>query len=134
VTEDCIFCSIVSGEAPAHVIDQDDNTMAFLDINPWTRGHSLVIPRRHSKNLYEIDPADLEHSMRAAKRVAAQLRERLGCDDIVLLNSCEPAAWQVVPHFHIHVIPRYADDGLEFPRSAQADPDDVGKLAEQLRL
>jgi histidine triad (HIT) family protein len=134
VTEDCIFCSIVSGEAPAHVIDQDDNTLAFLDINPWARGHALVIPKRHSKNLYEIDQADLEHSMLAAKRVAAQLRERLDCDDIALLNSCEPAAWQVVPHFHINVIPRYADDGFKFPRPAQADPDGVGQVAQQLRL
>ena len=68
--DDCIFCKIVSGELPSERVDSDDRTIAFMDINPWTRGHALVIPREHSRNLYEIDPEDLDATVRAAQRLA----------------------------------------------------------------
>ena len=132
MAEDCIFCAIVAGDASAEIIHQDEHTVAFLDINPWARGHSLVVPRRHSKNLYDIDEDDLEHTMIAAKRLAKQAKEALGCEDVMLLNSSEPAAWQVVPHFHVHVIPRYADDSFRFPQPERADPDEIAKVASEL--
>jgi len=74
---DCIFCKIVAGELPAHKIDEDEHTVAFLDINPWTRGHSLVIPKEHSRNVYDIAPGDLTATAVAAQRLAQRLRERL---------------------------------------------------------
>ena len=124
MADDCIFCKIVAGELPAEVVDQDDHTVSFMDINPWTRGHALVIPRNHSRNLYEIDEEDLAHVAAAAKRLALRMRERLGCDGINLLNSSETAAWQTVFHFHMHVIPRYEDDPLRLPGAPQqVDPD-----------
>jgi len=116
----------VAGELPARTIDQDEHTLAFMDINPWTRGHALVIPRRHSRNLYEVQDDDLKASAVAAKRLALRMKERLGCDGVNLLNACEPAAWQTVWHFHIHVIPRYADDTLEVP--TRPEPGDEAEL------
>ena len=113
--DDCIFCKIVAGELPAERVAEDDHTVSFLDINPWTRGHALVIPRGHSKNLYEIPDDDLARTVRAAKGLASLMRDRLGADGVNLLNSCEPAAWQTVFHFHVHVIPRYEDDPLRLP-------------------
>ena len=115
VADDCIFCKIVAGDLPAERVQEDEHTVAFMDLNPWTRGHALVIPRRHSRNLYEVPEEDLAPYAAAAKRLAERMRDRLGCDGVNLLNACEPAAWQTVFHFHIHVIPRYEDDPLRLP-------------------
>jgi histidine triad (HIT) family protein len=132
--DDCIFCKIVSGELPAEVVDQDDHTVSFMDINPWTRGHALVIPRTHSRNLYEADEEDLAHVTAAAKRLALRMRERLACDGINLLNSSETAAWQTVFHFHMHVIPRYEGDPLRLPGAPQqVNQDELSQVAEELR-
>jgi histidine triad (HIT) family protein len=121
--DDCIFCKIAAGEAPAEIVQEDEHTLAFMDLNPWTRGHALVIPRRHSRNLYEIESEDLDRTMEGAQRLALRARDALGCDGVNLINSCEPAAWQTVFHFHVHVIPRYEDDPLRLP----GQPMDVGE-------
>jgi len=126
--DDCIFCKIASGELPSEQVDEDERTVAFMDINPWTHGHALVIPRVHAKNLYEIEPADLDATMRAAQRLATRMRDRLHCDGVNLLNSCEAAAWQTVFHFHVHVIPRFEDDPLRLP-GAPREPGE-GELAD----
>ena len=134
MAEDCIFCKIVSGELPAQKVDEDEHTISFMDINPWTRGHALVIPREHATNLYEIGDEDLGRTAAAAKRLALRMRDRLGCDGVNLLNSTEPAAWQSVFHFHMHVIPRYDDDPLRLPGAPQqVEPDELAKIAEELR-
>jgi len=134
VADDCIFCKIVAGEMPAEVVQEDEHTLAFMDINPWTRGHALVIPRNHSKNLLEIADKHLAHTASAAKRLAARMTERLDADGVNLLNACGPAAWQTVFHFHIHVIPRYEDDPLQLPtRPQEADKDELAAVAGELR-
>jgi histidine triad (HIT) family protein len=134
VAEDCIFCKIVAGEIPAQRVDEDEHTIAFMDVNPWTRGHALVIPRVHSRNLYEVGDEDLAHTAGAAKRLAVRMRDRLGCDGVNLINSCEPAAWQTVFHLHVHVIPRYDGDPLQLPtRPREADDDELAKVADELR-
>jgi histidine triad (HIT) family protein len=134
VTEDCIFCKIVAGDLPAHKVQEDEHTIAFMDLNPWTRGHALVIPRRHSRNLYEVPDEDLEHAVLAAKRLALTMRDRLGCDGVNLLNCCEPAAWQTVFHTHIHVIPRYDDDPLRLPgQPMQPKEGELAEVAAELR-
>src|ERR687894_2804620 len=133
MADDCIFCKIAAGELPSEIVQEDEHTVAFMDLNPWTRGHALVVPRRHTPNLYEIDDDDLRHTAVAARRLARRMRERLGCDGINLLNAAEPAAWQTVFHFHLHVIPRYHDDSLEVPtRPMQADADDLAGVANEL--
>ena len=132
--DDCIFCKVLAGEIPAQMVDEDEHTVAFMDINPWTRGHALVIPRTHSRNLYEIPDDDLHQTAVAAKRLAQRMKERLGCDGVNLLNSCEPAAWQTIFHFHVHVIPRYDDDPLELPtRPQRAEAEDLEAIAGELR-
>jgi histidine triad (HIT) family protein len=130
----CIFCKIVAGELPAAKIDEDESTISFMDINPATRGHALVIPRRHANDLLEIEPDELAAVIGAAQRLAARVPERLGADGVNLLNSCGAAAWQTVFHFHIHVIPRYADDPLRLPWTpAPGDADEIASAAAALR-
>ena len=114
-TDDCIFCKIVAGELPATIVDEDERTVAFMDISPATRGHALVIPRAHARGLFEVSDEDLAACAQAARRLATRARERLGADGVNLLNSCGRAAWQTVFHFHVHVIPRYQNDPLRLP-------------------
>ena len=134
MADDCIFCAIAAGEGPGEVVQEDEHTVAFMDINPWTRGHALVIPRAHSRNLYEIGEEDLARTMAAAKRLAERMRDALGCDGINVLNSCEQAAWQTVFHFHVHVIPRYDDDPLQLPaRPEQVDHEQLEPVAAEIR-
>ena len=132
--DDCIFCAIASGEGPAEIVQEDQHTVAFMDLNPWTRGHALVIPRRHARSLYEIDDEELSRVAVAAKRLAQLMRDRLGCDGVNVLNSTEPAAWQTVFHYHVHVIPRYEDDPLRLPgQPQQVEQDELKRVADELR-
>jgi histidine triad (HIT) family protein len=130
---DCIFCKILAGEIPARIVDEDERTIAFMDIAPATRGHALVVPRAHSRDLLEIAPEDLQATALAAQRLAGRATERLAADGVNLLNACGPAAWQTVYHFHIHVIPRYRDDPLRLPWiPSQGDPDEIAAAAQEL--
>jgi histidine triad (HIT) family protein len=125
-SSDCLFCKIVAGEIPATRVREDERTVAFMDINPATRGHVLVVPRAHATDLLEVPQEDLAACLAAAQDLAGRQRERLGADGVNLLNSCGAAAWQTVFHFHVHVIPRYADDPLRLPwRPAPGDADEI---------
>jgi histidine triad (HIT) family protein len=131
---DCIFCKIIAGELPGQIIDQDERTVAFMDINPATRGHALVVPREHSRDLLEIPEDDLEAVAVAAQRLARRMHERIGVDGVNLLNARGEAAWQTVFHFHMHVIPRYHDDPLRLPWTpAPGDQDEIAAAADELR-
>lgn len=117
---DCLFCRIVAGDLPARIVAEDELTVSFMDISPATRGHALVVPRRHADDLYSIGPEDLAACMGSAQALALRARDRLGADGVNLLNSCRPDAWQTVFHFHVHVIPRYQGDPLKLPWVPQA--------------
>jgi histidine triad (HIT) family protein len=130
---ECLFCKIVAGEVPATIVAQDERTIAFMDINPATRGHALVIARGHARDVHEIDPKDHEAIAAAAQRIAARAREHLGADGVNLLSSSGAAAWQTVFHFHMHVIPRYEGDPLKLPWvPAPGDMDDIVAAGAQL--
>lgn len=132
--QDCIFCKIIAGDIPAQLVDEDERTVAFMDIRPATRGHALVVPRRHARDLLEIEPADLEATILAAQRLASKMPSRLGAAGVNLLNSCGRAAWQTVFHFHVHVIPRYDGDPLRLPWTpAEGDPEEIAGAADALR-
>jgi Diadenosine tetraphosphate (Ap4A) hydrolase and other HIT family hydrolases len=119
---------------PGQIVDSDEHTVAFMDINPATRGHALVVPRRHSADLMEVSDEDLTYTMLAARRLARRIRETLEPDGFNILNSCGAAAWQTVFHFHVHVIPRYVDDPLKLPWvPGPGDADEIAAVAEQLR-
>ncbi len=130
---DCIFCRILAGDLPATIIDEDDRTISFMDINPATRGHALVIPRNHARDLLTVEPSDLAAVSFAAARLAARMSARLGASGVNLLNSCGAAAWQTVFHFHLHVIPRYDDDPLRLPWTpAPGDPAEIAAAAQEI--
>jgi histidine triad (HIT) family protein len=129
---DCLFCRIVAGEMPATIIDSDELTVSFMDINPVTRGHALVVPRTHSRDLHDIGAEDLAAVTRAAQRLAAHVRDALGADGINLLNFSGRAAWQTIFHFHLHVIPRYEDDPLRL--QWLPGPGDAGEIAAAAEL
>lgn len=131
---DCLFCKIIAKEIPAQIVAEDDRTVAFMDINPATRGHALVVPRRHAANVLEIEPDDLAATVLAAQRLARRITERLEADGVNLLNSCGPVAWQTVFHLHVHVIPRYSGDPLRLPWTPKpGDPDEIAAAAADLR-
>jgi histidine triad (HIT) family protein len=131
---DCLFCKIVAGELPAQVVAEDERTVAFMDINPATRGHLLVVPREHSRDLLEVASEDLSATALAAQRLAVRVSQRLGADGVNLLNSCGQAAWQTVFHFHIHVIPRYRGDPLRLPWvPGPGDAEEIAAAAAALR-
>jgi histidine triad (HIT) family protein len=129
----CIFCRILAGELPATIIDEDDRTLAFMDINPATRGHALVIPRTHARDLLVVEPDDLAAVSAAAARLAARMSAGLGATGVNLLNSCGSAAWQTVFHFHLHVIPRYDSDPLRLPWTpTPGDPSEIAAAAQDI--
>jgi histidine triad (HIT) family protein len=130
----CLFCKIVAGKLPSRRVEEDERTVTFMDIAPATRGHALVVPRNHSLDLLEIEPADLAAVIAGAQRQARRAIERLGADGVNLLNSSRAPAWQTVFHFHIHVIPRYAGDPLRLPWTpSPGDPDAIAAAVERLR-
>ena len=131
---DCLFCKIVAGELPATIVADDERTVSFMDINPATRGHALVVPRAHAADLLEIGQEDLAACAAAAKRLAVRAKEALGADGVNLINACGAAAWQTVFHFHVHVIPRYRDDPLKLPWvPAPGDADEIAAAGAALR-
>jgi histidine triad (HIT) family protein len=131
---DCLFCGIVAGTIPSETIDSDERTVAFMDINPATPGHALVVPREHSADLLEIGEEDLTATVLASQRLAKRMKDVLEANGINLLNSCGAAAWQTVFHFHIHVVPRYVDDPLKLPWVPEpGDSDEIASVAQRLR-
>jgi histidine triad (HIT) family protein len=132
--QDCIFCKILTGELPATIVDEDEHTIAFMDINPATRGHALVVPRLHTPDLLSIEPDELAATIGAAQRLATRAKERLKADGINVINSCGAAAWQTVFHFHLHVIPRYQGDPMRLPwLPASGDPVEIAAAATAIK-
>lgn len=130
----CIFCAIVEGSAPAEVVDADEHTLAFLDINPATAGHALVVPRRHVTDLWDMTTDLAGPLMTAVHRLAGRMRDTLTPDGLNLLQSTRAAAFQTVFHLHVHLIPRYPGDAIRLPWvPSPGDPDQITAVAEQLR-
>ena len=133
MTADCIFCRIVAGQAAAYVVAEDDQSMAFLDRGQAAAGHTLIVPRTHASDIWEITQPDLTAVMVMAKQVAHLLDERLSPDGLNLTQSNRTAGWQDVFHFHVHVIPRWIGDGLTPPWKASS-PTDAELAATLARL
>jgi histidine triad (HIT) family protein len=134
MASDCLFCGIIAGDVPGQIVDSDEYTVAFMDINPATPGHALVVPREHTADLMEISDEDLERTMVAARRLARKMEASLEPAGYNVLNACRPAAWQTVFHFHLHVIPRYEDDPLQLPWIPRgAEPDEIAAVADKIK-
>lgn len=136
MSDQCLFCSIVAGDIPSVRVAEDDTTYAFMDINPATDGHLLVVPKHHSRDLLEIPAKDLAAVTLMGQRIARVAVDELGADGVNLLNSCGADAWQTVFHFHLHVIPRFVDgarDNLVLPwEPTPGDMDSISALGERL--
>jgi len=104
---DCIFCKIIAGEIPSNTIYEDDEFKVFLDVNPASKGHALIVPKVHYANLYDIDEEVAGRVMKLAKKLAIRMTKVLGCDGFNILQNNNEAAGQTVFHFHVHLIPRY---------------------------
>ncbi|OEU51627.1 MAG: histidine triad (HIT) protein [Desulfobacterales bacterium S3730MH5] len=132
---DCIFCKIVAGEIPSVKIYEDDSVLAFMDINPLNNGHLLIIPKAHAATIHEISEADFLAVMSATHRLAAAVREALNPDGINLLQLNGKAANQVVPHLHVHIVPRWSGDGLTVSQwnLVSGDMEKIKGVAEQIQ-
>lgn len=107
----CIFCKIAAGEIPSKTIYEDDRFRVILDLNPATRGHGLILPKNHYANLYELPEEIAGEVMMLAKKMAVTMTDKLKCDGFNLVQNNGEQAGQTVFHFHMHLIPRYKDDG-----------------------
>lgn len=103
--EDCIFCKIIKGEVPSYKVYEDDFVYAFLDINPSSPGHTLVIPKKHSENIFDIGKDDLERVIMVSKKISQKMKD-LGFDGINIYNNNGKDSGQIVFHFHMHIVPR----------------------------
>ncbi len=129
---DCIFCAIADGEIPSFKVYEDDLVVAYLDINPFAKGHTLVIPKAHSEGLLDTPDEVLAAVIARVKKVAAQIKERLGCDGFNILQNNGEAAGQTVKHVHFHIVPRFGREPIAF-ENRKADMDELKALAERLR-
>ena len=105
----CIFCKIAAGEIPSNTIYEDDEFKVFLDFSPATKGHALIVPKQHYKDIYDIDEEVAARAMKLGKKLATHMTEVLGCDGFNLMQNNNEAAGQTVFHFHLLLIPRYLD-------------------------
>lgn len=108
--ENCIFCKIADGRIPSRTLYEDGDFRVILDLNPATRGHALILPKNHCKNLYEIDEETAAKVFPLAKKMAVTMTKKLGCDGFNVIQNNNEIAGQTVFHFHVHLIPRYKDD------------------------
>ena len=130
--DDCIFCKIANGEIPSKALYEDEMFRVILDVNPATRGHALILPKDHAANLYELPEKAAASVLVLAKKLALSMHERLMCDGLNLIQNNGEAAGQTVSHFHLHMIPRYVNDGQTIgwaPKEAiQDDLEEIRKI------
>jgi len=131
---DCVFCKIRDGEIPSFKVYEDERTLCFMDINPLNSGHCLVVTRAHAPTIFDSDVEDLEAAIAAAKTVALALRQAVKPDGLNLLQANGAAAFQSVGHFHLHLIPRWTNDGKGFDwKPVPGDRARILKIGERIR-
>ena len=111
VKEDCIFCKIANGQISSKTLYEDEYFRVILDLGPATEGHALILPKDHAANLFELSEEVASKALLVAQKMAVRMKEKLGCDGVNIVQNNGEAAGQTVAHFHIHVIPRYVNDG-----------------------
>ena len=131
--ENCIFCKIVAGEIPSATLYEDDDFRVILDLGPASKGHALILPKNHYRNLYDIDDEVASKAILLAKKMITKLTDVLNCDGYNIVQNNEEAAGQTVFHFHMHIIPRYKDDGQVIGWEPHtSDPEVQAQLAEKI--
>ncbi len=130
---DCLFCKIVAGEIPATKIYEDESTLAFLDTNPVNPGDTLVIPKKHSRNIFDIEKEDLLNVTNNIQKVAKAIKEGLNPDGINIISNNEPAAGQVIFHSHTHIVPRFTGDGFKHWKGTAYEEGEGEKVAKKIK-
>ena len=131
---DCVFCKIRDSVIPSVKIYDDERTFAIMDINPLNEGHLLVIPKAHAVTIYEIAEEDMGRLAVVAKRIALAVQKALRPDGLNLLQANGAAAFQSVPHFHLHLIPRWSGDGKGFDwELVKGDPEKIRATGQTIR-
>ncbi len=134
MTENCIFCKIISKEIPSNIVFEDDSVMAFLDINPISEGHTLVLPKNHSIDFLELDKNVLSDLTIKTQFIAEKIKKVLKADGINISFNIGRAAGQIIFHTHVHVIPRYENDGLKgWSRHSELTSIDFKEMAEKIK-
>ncbi len=131
--KECIFCKIIEGKIPCNKIYENKNTLAFLDINPINKGHTLVIPKEHSKNILDVNQKDLDDVSETVRKLAPKIKKAVKAEGINIMSSNGEAAGQEVPHLHIHIIPRFKDDKLEYWKGKSYEEGKAEKIAEDIK-
>jgi histidine triad (HIT) family protein len=132
---DCIFCKIIAGEIPAIKVLDEDKVLAFMDINPASRGHMLVVPKDHAENIFEISEGDFSAVMGAVKRCSGAVKEALGAEGITVLQLNGTASDQLVPHLHVHIMPRWENDGMSVSQweMGKGDIEELETIARKIK-
>ena len=133
MTNDCVFCGIAEGEIPSFKVYEDEQVLAYLDINPFAKGHTLVIPKAHTKGLLDTDDEVLADLIVKVKKIAAHVAFALGADGFNILQNNGDAAGQTVRHVHFHIIPRWHGNTLTFEKK-KGDMDELAELGEKIRM
>jgi histidine triad (HIT) family protein len=132
--DDCIFCRIIARQAPAEIVYEDEATIVFMDINQGEPGHLLVVPKRHSRSIFDISQEDAAAVMRAAVKVASALRRAVNAAGLNLWQANEAVAGQTVFHFHLHLLPRQPGDSIRAGMSfRRADAQEIRETADRIR-
>lgn len=130
---DCIFCKIASGDIPSSTIYEDEDFRVILDLGPATKGHALILPKKHFKNIFEMDDATASKVFVLAKKIACAMKKALNCDGLNIVQNNEEIAGQTVFHFHMHIIPRYEGDGQHILwKPGSSDNETLKQLAAQI--
>lgn len=131
--DDCIFDKIIRREVPADIVYEDENTLAFLDIAPTSKGHTLVIPKKHVQDIFETDDETLAATMRTVHNIASTVRDSVGAKGVHVSSNHGAAAGQVVFHLHFHIIPRQSRTEFEFWPHVPYAPGEAAAIAEKIR-
>ena len=131
--ENCIFCKIANGEIPSRTLYEDGDFRVILDLGPATRGHALILPKEHAANLFELPEETAGKAMILAKKMAARMSEKLNCDGFNVIQNNGEVAGQTVFHFHMHLIPRYENDGQPIQmKSGEAAAEELDAVKAQI--
>ncbi|MGM9899608.1 MAG: HIT family protein [Bacilli bacterium] len=129
----CIFCKIIQKEIPSFVVYENDYVLCFLDINASTKGHTLIVPKKHATNIFDLPEEDLIEISKAVKVVTNLLKENLHVENVNLINNSGNLAGQTVMHFHLHVIPRYENDGIDIaPKQTEPNFEELSNTLKQI--
>ncbi len=132
--DNCLFCKIIAGEIPAQKVYEDEKVVVILDIKPVNPGHVLVLPKEHFIDIFDTPPEVISEMIKAAKKVARALKTALGAEGLNLTFNTGPAAGQAIFHTHMHVMPRFSDDGYELWHGQDYAPGEMEKVAEKIRM